>query len=273
MLEPSNKILCVDDQAEITQLLEQQLRGPYEVEFANSAAQALQLIAAQGPFAVILADYAMPEMDGVALLREVSRRSPDTVGIMLTAFADVSVALSAMHDASVFRFVRKPWEPDQLRVFIDEALEKYRVAVSERNLAATLGKVNQRLYERVQALESNQAALQRRLDLSPVAMFEATIQDGEPRLTYVSQAIQGITGMSAAEILACQSPWEMLIDGEDRDSALSQLSGRPDDAPAPQGSQYRLRHADGHSVPVRSITRRLNGSGDADQVLGVWITV
>ena len=115
MNQPNERVLCVDDQSEIIDLLERHLRGTYDCAFATSGAEALNCIDAEGPFAAVIADYSMPNMDGITLLAEIRNRSPDTIPIMLTAYADIDVAVAALHQGNIFRFLRKPWESDELK--------------------------------------------------------------------------------------------------------------------------------------------------------------
>ncbi|MSR16056.1 MAG: response regulator [Gammaproteobacteria bacterium] len=103
------RVLFVDDQTEITDLLKKQVAGAdYEAIFANSGADALSVLTTHGPFAAVIADYSMPDMDGVALLSEIKQRSPDTVLVMLTAFAELEVAVAALHRAVFSGFYANP---------------------------------------------------------------------------------------------------------------------------------------------------------------------
>jgi PAS domain S-box-containing protein len=273
MFEVSNKILCVDDQAEITQLLEQQLRGKYQVSFANSGAAALDLLSTQGPFAVILVDYAMPGMDGVTLLREVHNRAPETVSIMLTAFADVSVAVSALHEASIFRFVRKPWDPTLLMRYIDDALDRYRVTVTERNLSTALERVNQRLYEKVQELESTQRLLGRWMQMSPVVAYSATVGGDGVRLTFLGPNAEALTGRGMPDCLATPTLWIELVHPDDRDRIREQFERASADGNAMLQAEYRLVCKDGSVRRVRDMFRKIAAGGGSAEIYGAWIDI
>lgn len=271
MFEVSNKILCVDDQAEITQLLEQQLRGKYQVSFANSGTSALDLLSSQGPFAVILVDYAMPGMDGVTLLREVHNRAPETVSIMLTAFADVSVAVSALHEASIFRFVRKPWDPALLMRYIDDALDRYRVTVTERNLSTALERVNQRLYEKVQELESTQKLLGRWMQIGPVVAYSATVTVDGVRLTFLGPNAEAMTGRGMQDCLATPTLWTELVHPEDRERMREQFERASADGAAMLQAEYRLVCKDGSIRRVRDMFRKIAAGNGSAEIYGGWI--
>lgn len=273
MFEVSNKILCVDDQAEITQLLEQQLRGKYQVSFANSGPAALDLLSTQGPFAVILVDYAMPGMDGVTLLREVHSRAPETVSVMLTAFADVSVAVSALHEASIFRFVRKPWDPTLLMRYIDDALDRYRVTVTERNLSTALERVNQRLYEKVQELESTQRLLGRWMQMSPVVAYSAIAGRDSVRLTFLGPNAEAMTGRGMQDCLATPTLWAELVHPDDRDRIREQFERASADGIAMLQAEYRLVCKDGSVRRVRDTFRKIAAGGGSAEIYGAWIDI
>lgn len=128
------KVLCVDDEPQVTQGLALQLRQKYDVVAATSGAQGLELIASTGPFAVVLSDMRMPGMDGAAFLARVREVAPDTVRMLLTGHADIDAAVAAINQGQIFRFLIKPCPPDMLRQAFDAAAEQHRLITSERVL-------------------------------------------------------------------------------------------------------------------------------------------
>ena len=87
----AEKVLFVDDEMNVLSAFRRHLRNSYDVEIASSGAEGLTVIEEKGPFAVIVADMNMPEMDGVQFLAKVRELSPDTVRIMLTGNATQSL--------------------------------------------------------------------------------------------------------------------------------------------------------------------------------------
>jgi signal transduction histidine kinase len=120
-------VLLVDDEPLNLRVLRGFLEERWRVHEAASGAEALE-IAAKVPLDVVVADQRMPGMTGVELLEELRRRRPDVAGIVLTAFADMHALESAINRASVFRFMRKPWEPAEIL----EALERASAFVVQR---------------------------------------------------------------------------------------------------------------------------------------------
>jgi len=120
-----DKILLVDDDALILAGLKRHLRNQFRIETALSGEEALKRIEEKGPFAVIVSDYFMPGMDGIEFLCRVKETDPDTVRMMLTGSADMSTAIQAVNEGSIFQFHPKPCPADTLGKAIQTGLEKY----------------------------------------------------------------------------------------------------------------------------------------------------
>jgi CheY-like chemotaxis protein len=130
----TRKILFVDDDPNILSGFRRQLHGRYELETAEGGAAGLVALEKSGPFAVVVADMRMPQMDGVHFLMEVVRRSPDSVRMMLTGNSDQHTAAEAVNLGSVFRFLSKPCPPADLEKALEAALAQYRLITAEREL-------------------------------------------------------------------------------------------------------------------------------------------
>jgi len=89
------RVLVVDDKDTMVKLLVRVLSPEFDVTTAGDGTRALALIAAQ-PFDVVLSDIRMPGADGMAVLQETRRVSPDSEVILMTAFATVQTAVDAM---------------------------------------------------------------------------------------------------------------------------------------------------------------------------------
>jgi response regulator RpfG family c-di-GMP phosphodiesterase len=82
--------------------------------------------------AVVVTDNVMPKMSGLDLLSSLGRHSPDTVKVLMSAHADLASALVAINRSEVFRYLLKPWQPDELTTVVSEALQRYRLVKSMR---------------------------------------------------------------------------------------------------------------------------------------------
>jgi len=128
------KILFVDDDPNLLASCERNLRRKFPLETAEGGEAALQKIATNGPFAVVVADRQMPGMDGIQLLSLVRERAPDTVRIMLTGNADLEAAIKVVNEGNIFRFLTKPCPLDILAKAVEDARAQYRLVIAEKEL-------------------------------------------------------------------------------------------------------------------------------------------
>lgn len=130
----NNRILCVDDDANILAGIQRNLRKRYTLDTAVGGEQGLAALEANGPYAVVVADMQMPGMNGIQFLTEIEQRAPETMRVMLTGNADQRTAMAAVNQGHVFRFLTKPCSPDALSATLDEALAQHRLAAAEREI-------------------------------------------------------------------------------------------------------------------------------------------
>ncbi|HXK19697.1 MAG TPA: response regulator, partial [Polyangiaceae bacterium] len=142
----SAKILFVDDDEANLVVCEAACGSDFEVLTASSADEALACMR-RDEVGVIVADQRMPGTTGVELLERVRVEYPDTVRLLITAYSDVQAAVAAINRGRVRRYLRKPWEPDELRAELTDALD---VCSMSRKLSAL--EVRLRETERVYAL-------------------------------------------------------------------------------------------------------------------------
>jgi signal transduction histidine kinase len=118
-------VYVVDDDPLVTESLGAALRieTPFDVEVFTSARDALAAVAARPPDLVIT-DFKMPGMDGLALLREVRRLCPDAVLILLTGYADKESAIDAINEVGIYQYVEKPWDLQDLLLKMKAGLER-----------------------------------------------------------------------------------------------------------------------------------------------------
>lgn len=128
------KVLLVDDEPNVLLGYQRLLHGEFQTDTAVGGPAALTAIQTQGPFAVVLSDMRMPEMDGIQFLMKVKSVAPDTVRIMLTGYADVQTALSAVNEGNIFRFLTKPCSKEILTGALSAGLTQYRLVTSEREV-------------------------------------------------------------------------------------------------------------------------------------------
>jgi two-component system sensor histidine kinase/response regulator len=118
-------VLFVDDEEANLVVCEAVCADEFSVLTANTAESALALLA-QHDVAVIISDQRMPHMTGVQLLERTRELFPDTVRLLITAYSDLPAAIDAINRGHVRRYLRKPFQPDELKAELRDALDVYR---------------------------------------------------------------------------------------------------------------------------------------------------
>jgi two-component system response regulator HupR/HoxA len=142
---PPYGILIVDDEEAILESLEMTLSGDYRVFTATDGRAGLEILGAEKDIALVIVDQVMPRMTGVELLEKVIELRPQTIRMMLTGYADIGSLERAINDGRIYRYIQKPWEPDELRLNVKRALEAWELSSENVQLAAALADANERL--------------------------------------------------------------------------------------------------------------------------------
>jgi DNA-binding NtrC family response regulator len=128
-----HSILLVDDEPEILFSLRGLLRKEFDLHTATSGAEALEVLRRQ-PIQVIMTDQRMPEMTGVELLRRARGECPESIRIIFTGYADLKAVIDAVNQGQIYRYLTKPWDPDELATVLHEACDHYDRITERRHL-------------------------------------------------------------------------------------------------------------------------------------------
>ena len=137
MEDKKYKILIVDDEEDNLALLYRTLRGKYNITKASSAIEALEILKNE-QFDCILSDHKMPLMDGVEFLKRVYDMQPKTMRLLVTAYTDVKILIDAINYAKIYRYIKKPYSPDELLMIVENTLETYQLKLDNENLIQDL---------------------------------------------------------------------------------------------------------------------------------------
>ncbi|MEG4533930.1 PAS domain S-box protein [Microcoleus sp. D2_18a_D3] len=204
-------IICVDDEPIILESLKIELKKTlgeeHLLETAEGGEDALELIEellAEGcEIVAVISDYLMPNIKGDELLKQIHRISPKTIKIMLTGQADLEAVANTIKYAKLYRYISKPWQSEDLRLTVKEALNSYfrEKQLAEQN--AQLQKLNQELEtlveERTAQLRLSEEKFAKAFRSSPNPITITRFNDG--RYLEVNEAFCQTIGYSAAEIL------------------------------------------------------------------------
>lgn len=167
MIEEKPKILYVDDEDNNLIVFKSSFRRYYEVYTATSASEGLK-ITQENDISVIITDQRMPGMTGIEFLKQLPE---DLLAIrmILTGFSDVSAIIEAINSGKVYRYITKPWDKDELKMTIDNALDALKLKKSNQELVKELKEINEQLEQKV---------IERTADLEK-ALEEINHQKGE----------------------------------------------------------------------------------------------
>ncbi len=134
----ARRVLMVDDEPRILDAFRRTLRGRFAVTTASSGAEGLEVLAAARaagePFPVVVSDMMMPAMNGAEFLRRAHEAEPDAVCMILSGQADLVSTISAVNNGSLFRFLTKPCDTDDLARALDDAHRQHDLVNAERTL-------------------------------------------------------------------------------------------------------------------------------------------
>jgi response regulator RpfG family c-di-GMP phosphodiesterase len=150
-------ILLVDDEPEILFSLRGLLRMEFDLYTAESGAEALEILH-QHPVHVIMTDQRMPQMTGVELLRRAHGECPEAIRIVFTGYADIKAVIDAINQGQVYRYLTKPWDPDELVTVLHQACDQYDRLAERRRLLFDLHDYVNRGQALLQQLGNGQAA-------------------------------------------------------------------------------------------------------------------
>jgi len=151
---PASKhpILIVDDEPEILFSLRGLLRRDFEVHTAESGEEAMAILQQQ-PIHVVMTDQRMPAMTGVELLNRVQGAWPDSIRMVFTGYSDIKAVIDAVNQGHIFRYITKPWDPDELRGVLHQACAEYARIVERKLLLTDLQEAQVRALALVEELQ------------------------------------------------------------------------------------------------------------------------
>jgi len=148
-----HKLLFVDDEENILNSLKRLFQDDgYEIYTVTNGFDGIKLLN-EHEFSLILSDYRMPELNGVEFLKLAREKSPETVRIILTGFADMDTAVTAINEGEVYKFIEKPWESECIKVQIKRAVEYYELICERKKLLEKIKQQNEELKEWNENLE------------------------------------------------------------------------------------------------------------------------
>lgn len=129
----NEKVLVVDDDQTVLKLYRTHFEKVVNIFTAASPSEGLEKLEEDGPFALLVADYKLPEMNGLELISKANQIAPDMAKILLTGHADLELAIKAINEGRVFRFLTKPCSNKTMAAAFIDAINFYRSLKSEKD--------------------------------------------------------------------------------------------------------------------------------------------
>jgi two-component system, NtrC family, response regulator HupR/HoxA len=184
------EMLLVDDELANLQKLQRTFMGHYNVYLAQSGEEALRILHSMLIDAIIT-DQKMPNMTGIELLELSQKIHPNIVRIVLTGFADVEDLIDAINTGKVHKYITKPWEPDSLRLAVQDALEKMELVRENERLATELKLANDQL-------QTENIILRREVEKQAIPK---NIIYGSPEMENILHLLRRVTGTETTVLI------------------------------------------------------------------------
>ena len=118
------RILYVDDEVINLELLQLTFMNEFEVVTADTAAEGLRILEQNPDIHVLISDLKMPVMNGLEFIKVVKQKHPEKVCMLLTAYMESDIMLEGFNKELIFRYVMKPWNRDEFKKTLLEALKR-----------------------------------------------------------------------------------------------------------------------------------------------------
>jgi DNA-binding NtrC family response regulator len=137
-------VLYVDDEINNLNSFKAAFRRDFDIYVAQSARDGRRILDTN-EIGVIITDQRMPGMTGIEFLESILTVYPDTIRILLTGFSDMNAVMDAINRGQVYKYLVKPWQNEELKLYIQNALEIYHLRKENKELAYKLQLANMEL--------------------------------------------------------------------------------------------------------------------------------
>ena len=221
-------IVYVDDEPENLRIFELTFGRDFTIFTATSGEQGLEIINTK-PVAVVVSDHRMPGMTGTEFLARAAQLDPKTIRIMVTAYGDAATLQDAINNGSIYHFIAKPWNPDDVRATLIRGIEAYAMDSERMQLLNELTVLN-----RVSASLTRELELDRLLGLLLLTLREDLGFDGANLLLLRNAKTRTLE-------------WVISAAGDEIDERIARISFTPENA-----LEFVSQLEDGRSLTLRS---------------------
>lgn len=190
MEEERISVLYIDDEQSNLNNFKANFRLDYHVVLANSASQAFEILEGQ-KFHIIIADQKMPGMTGVEFFEAIIETYKAPIRILITGYTDIEAAIDSINKGKVFRYIKKPWDEQEIRMAIQNGYEIYHAKETLHQKNQELQKINEELNRFVYSASHDlKAPILSIKGLLNVARLEGNEKDSDKFFNLISKGVK-----------------------------------------------------------------------------------
>src|SRR5437868_3615579 len=144
MEDKNINVLYIDDEIHNLTSFRATFRRNFNISTADSAEAAMPILEKE-TIHVILSDQRMPKMTGIEFFEKIQPIYPDPIRILITGYTDINAVIDAINRGQVYKYLSKPWNEDDVKIFVEKAFEVYRLRKENIDLTNKLLDVNKKL--------------------------------------------------------------------------------------------------------------------------------
>lgn len=137
-------VLYIDDEVDNLNSFKATFRRDFNITTTESIDEAIEIIKSR-TIHVILSDQRMPKMTGIEFFEKIQSDFPDPIRILITGYTDINAVIDAINRGQVYKYLSKPWNEDDVKIFVEKAYEVYRLRKENIDLTNKLIDINKKL--------------------------------------------------------------------------------------------------------------------------------
>ena len=232
------KILYVDDESINLRLFKVSFKSDYVIQTSPSGEDALEILNTNERFDIIVSDQRMPGLTGTEFMIKAKKKLPNCKFILLTGYTDIEALEKAINDVGIWQYVKKPWEPSNLKFIINNAFSNLQAEKENIIISSALQKSEERL---------NLA-----LTGTKVGVWDWDLETNE---MYFSPTWKEMLGYESDELENKLQTWENLLHKDDLQKYFTHLNNYITGANETYEIEFKLKHKNGQFIHILSRAR------------------
>ncbi len=137
-------VLYIDDEGHNLTSFKAAFRRNYNVFTAESADEGRKILSEED-IHIILSDQRMPKMTGIEFFESILKAYPEPIRILITGYTDINAVIDAINKGEVYKYLTKPWDENDVRIYIEKAYEVFALRREVAELNKQLIEANQKM--------------------------------------------------------------------------------------------------------------------------------